>query len=310
VTSRAGRLAAVAAQLAAIGAASWFLVATARSAWPSLAAVHVTPRLLLLLAASALTAATYFFLIGTWVASLRWWAQPLAYRDAVGMWFLTNLARFIPGAVWQFAGLGAMAHARGVSPLAATGAILLQQVVLLATGVLLTLGLAPELIGPWTAGVPRGLLAVLAVAAAALFVKLFPPAAARFRDVVARLVKRDVTWPAPPAGEFAAFVAVLVAPWLAYGVAFWLFGRSLFGAAAPGLLLAAAAFTASYVAGIIAVFAPGGIVVREAALVAALTPHVGADHALVLAVGSRLWLVALELTTALLALAVVRRREP
>jgi hypothetical protein len=262
-----------------------------------------------LLAASLLTAATYFLLIGTWVTTLRWWSPPqrLAYRDAVGIWFLTNLARFIPGTIWQFAGLGVMASRKGISAVAATAAILLQQVVLLATGLLLTIALAPELLGAWTAGVSHALLMLIAAAGAVAFVWGFPRAASGLRTLTARWFKRDLIWPAPPQGQFAAYVAGLVLPWLAYGVAFWLFGRSLLGSEAPDLVLSIAAFTASYVAGIVAVFAPGGIVVREAAMVAALAPQVGSDHALLLAVGSRIWLVALELITALIALAAVRR---
>ena len=302
-----GRVAAIAAQIVAIGAAAWFLVVTARAAWPQLSGFHLAPAMLPLTAASVLTAATYFFLVGTWSTSLRWWNEHLAYRHAARMWFLTNLARFIPGTIWQFAGLGAMALARGISPLAATGAVLLQQVVLLATGVLVTVALAPNLVASWAPGVPRGLLAAVAVVGAGLFVWLFPRGAAALRPVVARLAKRDVSWPAPPPRAFAVYVAALIGPWVAYGVAFWLFGRSLYGVAAPGALAATAAFTASYVAGIIAVFAPGGIVVREAALVAALAPQVGPDRALVLAVGSRVWLVAVELVTAVLVLMLSRR---
>jgi uncharacterized membrane protein YbhN (UPF0104 family) len=59
------------------------------------------------------------------------------------------------------------------------------------------------------------------------------------------------------------------------------------------------AFTGSYVLGLLAVFAPGGILVREAALVATLGPALGPPSALLVAVGSRLWLLALELLTAL-----------
>jgi hypothetical protein len=304
------RVVVVAAQLIAIGAAAWFLVVTTRNAWPRLAALDVAPGgigILPLLLASLLTAATYFFLIGTWVWSLRWWDQHVAYRDAVSMWFLTNLARFIPGTIWQFAGLGAMAVARGVSAVAATGAVLLQQVVLLATGLLLTVAMAPNLLGPWTAGLSRLALLAIAAAGAVVFVWAFPRLAALVRPLIARLTKREFTWPRPPTGALAAYVAGLIGPWIAYGIAFWLFGRSVLGSSGPGLGLSMAGYTASYVAGIIAILAPGGIVVREAALVAALGPTIGNDAALLLAVGSRVWLTAVEVITATVALLAVRR---
>jgi len=99
-----------------------------------------------------------------------------------------------------------------------------------------------------------------------------------------------------------------VLPWIAYGVAFWLFGLALLGDAAPSVLPAAAVFIGSYVAGIIAVFAPGGLGVREAAMVILLSPVTGPAPALLLAIASRLWLVALEILTALGVLAWHPRR--
>jgi hypothetical protein len=313
MTSRYARFALIAAQVVAIGAATWFLITIAREAWPSLARFRIAPAPLPLILASLLTAATYFFLIRTWAGSLRWWgeSQQLPYRDAIRIWFLTNLARFIPGTIWQFAGLGVMASRRGISPIAATGTVLLQQVVLLATGVLLTVGLAPQLLGSWTAALPHAALIGIAAFGAALFVWGLPRATGWLQPLMFRMLKREVVWLMPPVPQLAMYVAGLILPWIVYGIAFWLFGRSLLGdsGGGPGLLLSIAAFTASYVAGIIAVFAPGGIVVREAALVAALSPQMGPDRAFLLAVGSRVWLVAVELVTALVALAVVSRRS-
>jgi hypothetical protein len=63
------------------------------------------------------------------------------------------------------------------------------------------------------------------------------------------------------------------------------------------------------VAGIIAVFAPAGLAVREAAMVAMLTPVVDARTALVLAIGSRLWMIALEIVTAMVIVVAYRARR-
>jgi uncharacterized membrane protein YbhN (UPF0104 family) len=197
-----------------------------------------------------------------------------------------------------------------MSPVAATAAVLLQQAVLLATGVALGLALAPRMLGAWTAAFPAGLLLTFAAALVLGVALLLPPALPALERILTRLVRRPVPWPTPPARQFAVYVLALALPWLAYGLAFWLFARSLLGAGAPGPLFCLAAFTASYVAGIVAVFAPGGIVVREAALVAALAPRVGAQNALLLAFGSRLWLVALEVVTALAIVALWRLARP
>ncbi len=101
--------------------------------------------------------------------------------------------------------------------------------------------------------------------------------------------------PAPPQRAFALYVVRAALGWAAYGLGFWLFARALFGDDAPHLWLAATSYVGSYLLGLIAVFAPGGLVVREGALVVTLQPAIGPERALVLAIASRMWLVSLEI---------------
>jgi len=294
-------------QVAGLAAAVWYLVHTAQAHRAELAAVAVEFHAGSLLAASALTVATWFLLVRTWSRSLRWWGDALPFPAAVRIWFITNLSRFVPGTIWQFAHVSAEALVARISPLAATGAILFQQLVLLGTGLALTISLAPVLptaVSGSTNPVAALGLASLGVAAAII---LLPIAAPTIERWTSRLMRREIRWPAPTHRELSGYVGTLVMPWVAYGVAFWLFGRGVLGDAAPALLPAAAAFIGSYVAGIIAVFAPGGLGVREAALVALLSPVTGPAPALFLAIASRLWLVALEILTALGVLGWHRR---
>jgi uncharacterized membrane protein YbhN (UPF0104 family) len=99
----------------------------------------------------------------------------------------------------------------------------------------------------------------------------------------------------------------LVVPWVLYGVAFRLLALGLLGTPAGssgswGFYIAA--FTGSYVAGVIAVFAPAGLLVREAALIGLLSPLLGSGDAVILAAASRIWLTALEVLAALFVLAL------
>lgn len=297
-------------QVAGLAAAAWYLVHTAQAHRAELAAVPVQLALFPLLVASVITVLTWFLLVRSWAGSLHWWNQSLPMPQAVRIWFLTNLSRFVPGGIWQFAHLSAEAVGAKVSPVAAAGAVLFQQLVLLGTGVALTAALAPALPGLLPAGLsPAAALAVASLGVAAVII-LLPVATPALERLTSRLLRRDIAWPTTGRGDLTRYVATLVLPWVAYGVAFWLFGRGLLGPAAPGVVMATAAFVGSYVAGILAVFAPGGIGVREAALVVLLAPAVGPAAALLLAVASRLWLVALEIATALAVLAWQRRANP
>ena len=317
------------AQVVVIGAALLFLARTASRNWDQLGDVSFDVRWLPLLAGSAITLLTYAYNVALWTWSLRWWEQRLPFLPALRIWFLSNLARFIPGVVWQFAGLASMSHARGVSPLAAAGGVLLQQLALLLTGALLSLALAPELLsvwaealpatsgtgrfaartGEWAHALPVALRLALGVAAflvaSALLPAIGPPVSRLFQ----RLTGRSVRLPAPPLREAATYLAANFVPWLAYGAGFWLFGIGLLGDAAPGLVTATAAFVVSYVAGIVVVVAPAGLGVREVVLYALLRPAVGDEAALVLSLVSRVWLIATEITGALVVMALTRDGE-
>ena len=285
------------------------MVRTAQPHWGSLTRLPNPIAWGPLVAGSVIWLAAYTFLVLLWAESLRWWSARLAPLPALRMFFLANLARYIPGGIWQFTGLAALALEQGISPAAAAGAVLVQQLVLLATGLLFALVLAPAFLGPQLGALPPTVTGLAGAAGLAVLMIVFPWALPRLKGRLERITGRPLPLPHASATGFAAYVAASALGWVAYGIAFWLFARSLLGAAAPDPLTAGSAFVASYVAGIVAIFAPGGIVVREAALVAALSPSVGAQQALLLAVGSRLWLTALELCATITVLAGAARRN-
>lgn len=290
------------AQVVALAAAVWVLIRTARPNWPAVMAAGGVVRWTWLAGASLVWYGAFVFLVGLWTRSLAWWQQRLGAVAGLRMFVRSNLARYIPGVVWQFAGLAALAAEEGVSPVAVTGAVLLQQLVLLATGLVLSIALAPALLASTGLMLPPWAMLATALAGLMLLIVLFRQ--------VAPLVSHRVPLPNPPWASFAGYVAGCTAGWIGYGLAFWLLGRALLGDEAPGLWLAAPAFIASYVAGIIAVFAPGGIVVRETALVAALGGPIGIDRAFLLAVAARLWAIALEIISVLVVLALPGRTSP
>src|SRR5205814_1162066 len=119
-------------------------------------------------------------------------------------------------------------------------------------------------------------------------------------------------WSRLGAGQLIGLPLLLVLPWLLYGVAFRLLALALLDHPAGSWSFYVAAFTGSYVAGVIAVFAPAGLLVREVALVQALTPVVGGADAVILAVAARVWLTMLELAAGavVLALPATPRRHP
>lgn len=255
------------------------------------------------LLASLVWASGYVQMILLWSSSFKWWGSSMPWYKGLRVFFVTNLARYIPGAVWQFAGLAGMTMEAGGSPTAAAVGVILLQIVTLATGIMLTVSAAPQLL-PLTARLTSAEQLGIATLLVALLIVALPHLLPRIRSLLERVLKRPVPLPSPPRGQFAVYVIRCAGNWLIYGFAFWLFSRALLGQEAPGAWVAITSYVASYLAGLIAVFAPGGIVVREGAIIGLLQPSIGVEAATILAIASRFWQIAIEVVAACVMLGV------
>jgi hypothetical protein len=294
------------AQVAILAGAGYYLVRLAAPYWPAIQARRLSWHAVPLAAGSILVVANLALLLAAWTATLRWCAQRVRYWDAARVWFTANLARFLPGAVWQFASLAVMSSRYGVSPVAATATVLLEQVILLLTGLLVLAALTPSVLHAtwWQAALVVG--ALLGAAGLAL-----PRPGGRLgAGLERRFPAVRLLWSQLRPTQLVTLTMLLVLPWLIYGVAFRLFTIGLLGGVAGTWSLYVAAFTGSYLAGVIAVFAPAGLLVREAALVQALTPVVGGADAVILAFASRAWLTALELVAGAVVMALPASTPP
>ena len=99
--------------------------------------------------------------------------------------------------------------------------------------------------------------------------------------------------------------------WVTYGVDFWLLvpGLGLTGGGHLSLPTAAGVFALGYILGLLALFAPGGVVVRELTFIGLLTPALGSGGAVALSVGSRVLLTLTEVAAPLIVLLITGRTK-
>ena len=229
-----------------------------------------------------------------------WQAGPLVLGSLIVLGTLTVLARFLPGGVWQFASLALMASRYGVSTAAATATVLLEQIVLLITGLAVVAVFTPAVLhAAWWQGA-----LVVAIILGIVILALPRPGGRLGRWLERYVPSLKQVWSQLGARHLLLFIVILIVPWLMYGTAFRLLAIGLLGSVAGSWGFYIAAFTGSYLAGVIAVFAPAGLLVREAALIGVLTPVIGGGDAAILAVASRIWLTALEIVAGITVLAL------
>jgi hypothetical protein len=247
----------------------------------------------------------YGLLILAWRTMLIGWGQRLDGWTAARIWTVSSLGKYLPGKVWAVAGMALLARRAGVAAWAATASAVVMQVLAIGTGAVvasLTGARALE-----TAHESAGLVLWLLVAGAVIGVALllWPP--------ILGQVLRRVAPGEPVAGELTfrgiiIGVAANTVAWVGYGLALCLLARGLLPETGLTPRMAIAVFTASYLAGFLALFAPGGIGVREGLFILMLQGPLGISAATALALASRVWLTIAELGSAVPFLASGRSK--
>jgi hypothetical protein len=251
--------------------------------------------LLLSLASLALVSALQ---IESWRRILAGWAQPLRFLAGARIWFLANLGRYVPGKVWSVAGMVVLAEQEGVQRWAAAASAVAVQAVGLGTAAALVAAATPH------AASPLRLAGAAIVALGTVGLLAWKGALAR----LGRMVGATAEWRALPAGAVVAGSTLTLLSWCVYGFAFWSLGRGLGLPPALPLADAAGVFALGYILGLLALFVPGGIGVREGVFYVLLTPYLGSGGALALSVASRLELTVTEAVAGLGALALGGRK--
>ncbi|WP_420634726.1 hypothetical protein [Candidatus Palauibacter sp.] len=224
--------------------------------------------------------------------------------EAAAIWLGSNLGRYLPGKIWQVTGLVGYVRARGDSGAGALATLLVFQAVMLATGAgvgLAVLGTSAfEGLGAWPV-----VLGGLGVAVA-----LTPPVLRLVVGIGRRLLREP-----DEAAQVSFSGSLLVRTgvgglfvWSLHGLGFWALLEGLVVENPVGPVVASGVFSASYVVGYLAVIAPGGIIVREGAMVGLLgaVAAISLGPAAALALAARLWATVAELVALGVGFALVR----
>jgi uncharacterized membrane protein YbhN (UPF0104 family) len=267
-------------------------------------AAHLSPDWAIIAVSCVLVLAAYAVLVSVWQAVLGAWNARLPFWDAAHIWTVSNLGRYVPGKVWQLGAMVLMVQRRGISKVAGASSALAIMLVSVITGFVVV-----AVTGASVLQIPRIALAAIWIGSATILLAL-PVSLSMVGRLLTRLTGRSLLLPRlAPSIVVRAVVGTAVA-WCLYGAAFQLLTKALLGSAPGGTELYISIFTGSYLIGFLALFAPGGLVVREGIMQVALA-NAGfpAGDAIVLVVASRLWLTVLEILPAVLFLLVQALRD-
>jgi hypothetical protein len=244
-------------------------------------AVLPAPALTMAALASGIALASFAAFVEAW-AVLR--GRDESWRQVAPGWFGSLLARYLPGGIGQGVARLSAAHAAGEGIRNALERFTAEQLLACFSATVLALALGLVLRMDSNILLALGVLAALELAA-----PFFATRAGL--DVGWNL--RALAWMLTGHAALAAGFAVFTFAWFP-------------GADATTLAAAAVVFLMAGIAGLLAVFVPAGLGVREAVLAALLAPRIGAAPAIALALAARVWLIACEVLAWSLVTMLVR----
>jgi len=238
------------------------------------------------------------FPVFAWKYLLHSLGEKINTLSALKVWFISNLGRYFPGKVLQFAGIVYFSNKEGVSKGKAFQSVLYSQIT--SNGLGLLMGLALLLIKSGSENFPNAYHLSLILIISFVAVIWFPAVFMRSSNFVLEKFKKEKIESTIAPKNYFIYIILQTANWLIMSLAFVLVIKSythLSLSDNPQVLLI---LPISWTLGLIAVFAPGGIGVREGSMSFWLSSFIPLEFALVLP-----WIYRILITISEIILTVI-----
>jgi uncharacterized membrane protein YbhN (UPF0104 family) len=262
--------------------------------WDQLKEASFTFRLFPFLLSTLLFILSYFIQVGAWYLITLRLGIALPFRETLGTWFYSQLGKYLPGKVWLLLGRFYFYSSRGKSKRAITIALYLETMtVIIAAGIVFMISLLLKgEDGPFHLGISFQWLLLL------LFLSLFalhPGILQRGINPIVRLLKRDSISIPLSYSDVLWILGICLLGWGVGGIGFSLFVGSVYPVGSKDVLFLTGALAISSTLGLVALFAPSGLGVREGILVYLLSSLMPSPVAVILSVLTRLWMTFIEI---------------
>lgn len=235
---------------------------------------------------------------GIWHQMLAGIGEPLPVRTSLRIFFIGQIGKYLPGAVWPAVTQAALAREHDVAPRATVSAVTLFLWVHLVTGTVVAVSIL---------GVTGRLPALTLLALPVLAALLTPVFLGWSLQRLLRLARRSPLRQLPDGRHLASACGWALAMWMCYGLHLYLLTTAV--GEPVNVVTTAAVFAAGWVVGFVLVIAPAGVGPRETAIVTLLPLAVSSG--LVVAFVSRLIMTIADAAwAAITALDQARRTRP
>jgi uncharacterized membrane protein YbhN (UPF0104 family) len=262
--------------------------------WNQVKDASFTLRALPFTLSTLIFALSYFIQIWAWYLITLKLGIALSPRETLKTWFYSQLGKYLPGKIWLLLGRIYYYESRGKSKKSISVALYFETVTVTIAGGMIFLAalvLFQETRPFYFGGQPLWLIPVLILA----FTSVHPQFLQKIMNWALVLFKRERICLSISYWDILRILFVSVVAWLVGGIGFYIFVASVHPATPEYILFLTGALAVSSTLGLIAIFAPSGLGVREGVLVYLLSFMMATPVAVIISVLTRLWMTLIEI---------------
>ena len=243
---------------------------------------------------TAIFAFSYFIQIWAWYLITLKLRIALSPSETLKVWFYSQLGKYLPGKIWLFLSRFHFYESKGKSKKAISIALYLETVtIIMAAGLIFLAALIfhreIRLFYSWR---HPGWLVLLFLLG---FIFLHPRVLQKILNWALIHFKREPVSLSISYSDILWILLVCIVSWVSGGVGFYFFVDSVYPVGPQYILFLTGALAISSTLGLVAIFAPSGLGVREGALVYLLLLMMPPPVAVIISILTRIWMTLIEI---------------
>jgi uncharacterized membrane protein YbhN (UPF0104 family) len=262
--------------------------------WSQVKDASFTLRAVPFILSTLIFAFSYFIQIGAWYLITLKLKIALSPHDTLKIWFYSQLGKYLPGKIWLFLSRFHFYESKGQSKKVISIALYLEVITMIVAAGLIFLAaliLFKEMKSVYSGKTFWWILLPFISA----FVCLHPRILEKIINWILAQFKRDPVSLSISYLDILFILFVCIVSWVIGGIGFYLFVDSVYPVAPSYILFLTGALAISSTLGLMAVFAPSGLGVREGALVYLLSYMMPGGVAVIISILTRIWITLIEI---------------
>jgi len=245
----------------------------------------------LYLAASFIVLFAYYICVSFgWYFTILKMKVKVSFLKILKIRAISELSRYLPGMIWHIAGRAYFAKKIGISSIKTVTSYAIELIINIIAGFIIFLIALPFFLGseqivkilPFIIVVPLGLILV------------HPKILNRVLNLGLKILKKPKVKLEFKYKDILLLILLYFIFWIVVGFAFWLLINSIYPIGISKFIIITGAYAISWAIGLLILFVPGGIGVREGVLAALLSLYMPLPIAIIISLVSRIWSIAME----------------